>query len=847
MEPPSLGSDSSKHKSDSAETAVSAKMAEREAKKQRLRKLQDKYDYVRKIVSHMEKHYSTTEPPPWLDLRAVAGQIARSSAKSASHRAWISLRTSVTAVEGWMHNRNSWRDAVQVSKMPHIGTASEIKAVEFIKGDAHFPSCLMRALRRIKLDFLLDTLPPSEDEVPGFWKGAELNSPEWRNVYMRLGYHRQPSFADDLTDLVLSTVCQKDKFGSGDAQSLLTCAGAEENDEESALSNDRPETEKHSVEPLEEERTSRNANKVDKRCVAEHANILGKRCRQEDNETDTPEVHEKRQKTGEQALQTQKILDKVEDSEDNRSSISSSTVKATVAKEAKRFRALKIGYKQLKKQDQQLAALCANLEERNKKLEVDAEQLAEEHQKLRKDHDAEKQKYQHVAEKCDELDRQNEKREDKAQQLAVQCAALTDDVRKLEDKSGQLAAQCNAFEDENKILRGQLVSLMSRVVALEQAQSALSHQVEPAPTPAPAPVDRTKKLETRERGHTRQRSVQGVLHTDKVSPGLQRNIRGAADPTAPFLQWQSAGTDKYENMDNLAMDQPTPFRHKRAGPRFSRVLEMPTFEPAWDPQHQVSSHRTPADTRPVRPTAYPDTLQPLAFTTSHRHTSSAVRASPPTQSLARPPAPVQMPAPASARMSSAAPTRAFTNTDASASASANEDWRETGTESHTTTLNTHPDGESNYSPLARRPQRQQRHDRQQHQSPSNTHAHTMIVDPRLWPSPAVTAAAGATAAAKASTPEIPAGGQAQGLPHDRLGELMERFRQALGDFLGDQGGDAQGREEGPGVNGQGQGQVDDLPPAGTGGKSGENGEEGGYCLAAAASEAVAGGGEGDGE
>lgn len=160
---------------------VSAKMADREAKKQRLRELKDAHNCVNTIVNHMGKYYRTTEPPPWLNLRAVAGQLLRSNAQAARHAAWRCLRESMMSIEAWMGDHNSWKDAVQADRMPHIGTPSEIKAAEFIEGKkASIPNSLMQLLRNVKLDFLLDTHPKSDDQVPDFWKEAELNNPHWR-------------------------------------------------------------------------------------------------------------------------------------------------------------------------------------------------------------------------------------------------------------------------------------------------------------------------------------------------------------------------------------------------------------------------------------------------------------------------------------------------------------------------------------------------------------------------------------------------------------------------------------------------------------------------------------------
>ncbi|KAK4149834.1 hypothetical protein C8A00DRAFT_37560 [Chaetomidium leptoderma] len=458
-------------------------MAERGAKKQRLRELRDAHDCVRTIVNHMGKHYKTVKPPPWLDLRVVAGQMMRSVRTSSKHAAWVSLRESLTSVQTWMGDHPSWSDAVQVSKMPHIGTASEIKATEFIHGKrACIPECLMRPLRQMQMDFLLDPQPRSQDEVPDFWKGAELNDPHWRHEYMKRVYPHTAPFDDDLTDLVLSTVCQR-----GEPEK----AEDEDEDEEGAEDEEEGGGDEKAAEDEEGDE--------------EGDEISGKRHRRE--EKAQLEVHKKRQKTGKEAPRRkesvgevprpQDVIDTVENSDDDRPAVSY-TVKTSVAKDDERLRTLKVGYKRLKRQNQQLVALYSNLENSNKKLGDDIELLIGQHKDSRKETSAGRQKHQQLGEKYKILEAKNRTLEEKTQQLTVQCAALTGDVRKLEDKSGQMAAQSSALEDENKIIRAQTVGLMARVEALEQAQSA--------PKPETGPPENTNAPEPAQYHYKRLRS-----------------------------------------------------------------------------------------------------------------------------------------------------------------------------------------------------------------------------------------------------------------------------------------------------------------------------------------------------
>ncbi len=64
-------SDTGDGQGDMAAAMVPMAVAEREAKKQRLRDLRDEYDVVKTIVVHMGNHYRSVSPPQWLDLRAA--------------------------------------------------------------------------------------------------------------------------------------------------------------------------------------------------------------------------------------------------------------------------------------------------------------------------------------------------------------------------------------------------------------------------------------------------------------------------------------------------------------------------------------------------------------------------------------------------------------------------------------------------------------------------------------------------------------------------------------------------------------------------------------------------------
>lgn len=596
---------------------------EREAKKQRLRELRESHHCVRTIVNHMGKHYKTRDPPPWLDLRLVAGQMLRSAKQHtcSSHAAWKYLRESMMSIQGWMHNHDNWEDAVKYSKMPHLGLRSEIKATEFIEGKSDsMPKSLMQVLKQIKLDFLMDSQPPTNDDMPYFWRGADVDNPIWRREFMQKQYyyHHIP-FDDDLTDLVLSVVCRKGNPKPGGAEQFLKEAKAEGNDEHFEPSRKGPEaTVDANTDGSVDTGTawkdrvqatmSRIADTVNEALAAEETKLLGKRGRQQ-NDKGQAETQNKRQKTTETGPQQPQVMDSIEDSDDDDGLPRPPPAKGCTGKEDERYRALKAGFKKLKKQDQQLAAFCSGLDESTKKQGKDVEQLTKQQKDLRRDVNANKQKQQQLAEKVAGLETEKKSLEEKAEQLAVQCAALADDIRKLEDKNGQAVAKCSALEDENKLLRSQVVSLISRVESLESAAKPV---VEPVQTAPAGPASVPKPANESAPAYPRQHSVTKVSRGGG-GPGPRNTADGAAAPTTPSPQWQSAGAAKYEYMDGRPTDHPPPRHYQRASSRFPRILNMPTFDPSWNPQQEILSARQSGYARFSQQTTYSDTV----YATSH--------------------------------------------------------------------------------------------------------------------------------------------------------------------------------------------------------------------------------------
>ena len=618
--PPSNTGDS---QGDTAAATAPTAATEREAKKQRLRELRDEHDAVKTIVFHMGKHYRSKSPPPWLDLRIVAAQLMRSMRPGSQHAAWSQLRASLTYIWDWMDTHSTWKEAVQVKRMPFIGHRSEIKAIEFIEGKQDcLPKCLMQSLTRAGLHFLLDAHPRSRDAMPDFWKDSELDNREWRLVYMQKQQEpRSLPFADDLTDLVLSTVCQSSKSDASAKPQPSRRAETDDGDDGIESSDDEAKTGQARKGAMAkgngetevwggkvQASMSKIVDKVSETNSVEKVKLLGKRYR-EDNEKAHLEVHKKLHRTTEETHRPRKVAETIEPTDDDRSSPSDTVRTAYLAKDDARFRALKSGYKKLKKQDQQLATLYTTLEGSNKELGNEVGQLAQQFMELKKEGNTAKHAREQLAERCDGIEAQNRGLEDRAQQLGFQNTALTDDIRALENKSGQLTAQCGALEDENKTLRAQIVGLIARVDFLEQAGFASKPQVDPSQVVAPRAAAMSNQARETERARPRQPSV--VMEAPRNSQPRDTGHAAVASAPPPSI-WQSHAAIKYEAIDSSVMNQPTLPHYSRAGPRFSRVLDMPTFDPSWDPQQEVRSRRAPERARPPRPTEYLDDVEEVS-------------------------------------------------------------------------------------------------------------------------------------------------------------------------------------------------------------------------------------------
>ncbi|KAL2137327.1 hypothetical protein VTI74DRAFT_3267 [Chaetomium olivicolor] len=610
------------------EIVKTADMNERQAKKQRLRELQDSHDCVKKIVNHMGKHYRTADPPPWLDLRAVAGQLIRSNRAAAapsSHTVWKGLRESLMAIQNWTEGHETWREAVKLRKMPHIGTRSDIIAVEFIDSkQIGLPKCLMQVFQSVKLDFVLDWEPPRYDKMPEFWKGAEVTNPHWRRVYMEArGSARNLPFPDDLTDLVLSVVCQKVNPERGTKSTAPTRTNGDE--DASGGFDDKPKTKKVQTRTKGDGKDllwkeeiqgamSRIAETANETLAAEKVRLLGKRYRKEI----AAQPQKKRQKPAE-TPNPQEPIESIEESDDDRLTVSCGLKAAaaseketiTVSNEERRYRILKAGYKRLREQDQQLATVYNKLEDDNATLREEIGQITAQQKELRSEHDAVKQEQGRLADTTSKLEQQKKSLEEKNEQLSVKCADLVNRVQTLEDKAAQTAAQSSALEDENKLIRSQMVSLMARAEALETARKEAQAEREQAGPPEAAGGPRPGEVTGFDR--SRHHSIVEVPPKDRAKPDPREDGRGTITsgelsnrrPPRWTIKGESSGRLSSVDMSSLPQYTQAPSQPRnqpRARSRFPRILDMPTFDLAGFPEEKPFSHRMESHPYPSRPT-----------------------------------------------------------------------------------------------------------------------------------------------------------------------------------------------------------------------------------------------------
>ncbi|KAL2022571.1 hypothetical protein VTK56DRAFT_5178 [Thermocarpiscus australiensis] len=385
-------------------------MEQRQAKEQRLRELMGSEKWVKTIVEHMEKHYRNVKPPPWLDLNVVAGQLCRSTSdKRSSHSAVRSMREDLAQILDWKKGHSNWKEAVQREKMPHLGTRSEITALEFLNPNGALPSLpgmLIDRMVETDLRFLLAHEPGDDSEVPEFWKGAQLNDPAWRNQYMvKRNAARRLTFEDDLNDLVLSTVCQSD-MARVSSEQHSSPAREEATDKEEEDMSDSPDDEDD--EP-----------KHKKRKVEAGVGTSG------------AERSNKRQKRTEGGVDSETPIDTIEDGGDNGASELDNAFRRLDQVE-KQCKQLKSSRGRLKRKDakleQQLAELSSELD---KKLQSHMEQTAAQYKELYNENSTRKQQHQQLVDECGRLQAWRDSLEKEHQKLAARLTELADRFKEL--------------------------------------------------------------------------------------------------------------------------------------------------------------------------------------------------------------------------------------------------------------------------------------------------------------------------------------------------------------------------------------------------------------------------------
>ncbi|KAK4135463.1 hypothetical protein BT67DRAFT_494555 [Trichocladium antarcticum] len=572
-DPPSAVASGEPGNTSTAGSAPVARTDQLETKRQRLQDLRAAHECVGTIMDHMEKHYKTVKPPPWLDLRVIAGQLERSILKGAHNATWKSLRDSLINIHAWMAGHRSWKEAVQVKKMPYIGTRSDIMAVEFFnRKNAALPRSLMSRLVVVRLEFLVEWEPRASDQLAEFWKDAEVDNVRWRQQYMseQETFFHVP-FTDDLTDLVLSTVCENaDPRAHGDQRPP----------KEGGISNDAAKPNKGmKAEPSDDMwegqvqiAMSRIAATVNETLAAEKSRLL-KRFRSEDS---TADDGSKRHKTAEDIIHPEKPIDTVASDDDH----PSADLMANTAppKGDDRYRALKASNKKLHIKQDKLVALYNKLEDENKMLKDKIEQMAAQREDLPGDGDGGREnKQQEVENGGPDIPMESVEDDNQAvQALATLGARSPDNISNNVRFEEQLRQK-----DENDGLREKMLLMMARIEVLEQARA----------TQVAAEGSRTAaSLET-----------DGAKPASTIKDNSSESTAAASSPFAPQAQSSRAvqnqrrlpATEQNPNNWPQFPASPSTERHqpRRALSQFPRVLDMPTFDSP-PPRHH-SQHPEP--------------------------------------------------------------------------------------------------------------------------------------------------------------------------------------------------------------------------------------------------------------
>ncbi|KAL2256424.1 hypothetical protein VTK26DRAFT_1697 [Humicola hyalothermophila] len=537
----------------------------REAKKQRLRELKAEYSYVGTITSHMARQYNTIPPPPWLDLRAVAAQLSRSTQRGASHTAWGGLRGSLSRINAWMGNHRTWKEAVQVAKMPYIGTRSEIFALEFIV----MPRTLAYHLTSAKLDFLLDPEPCSSEDLSMFWRGSDIDNPQWRTTYMERHVSiRHLPFDDDLTDLVVSTVCNKPKKSLATVTSPSRPSNARDSDKDDVIAGptggvsemgkpikkeDHGEYSSNCWGEQGQATVSRGVEVGSGPLEAENPSSPRKRDRHEDS---TANGHHKRCKTALYLADADQPIDTIESSESDGSPILHKVFPSITKDDGQS----EFGHGNARKEVQQTAGHCTESPKKRATSKEKSRHL--------------KEIYARLADKLRSIESEN-------QRLAAQCATLETEMKKLEGQK----SRSDALEDANKSLQTQMAAVLSRIEALE-AQATQQTEAEPnrAAAPQDAQGEPTGAGGTATPGSTSARRP--PIQAEGVEKAFDRVVGFVQQGDERTVVSQPGWTVQGRRITDLrslhtgqhAHDPTQQPSYKRALSQLPRIPELPTFD-----------------------------------------------------------------------------------------------------------------------------------------------------------------------------------------------------------------------------------------------------------------------------
>ncbi|KXX78213.1 Chaperone protein ClpB 2 [Madurella mycetomatis] len=256
-------------------------------------------------------------------------------------------------------------------------------------------------------------------------------------------------FDDDLTDLVLSTVCCGGKSGRrgkqhSSSRSLQEIADVDDEDKfnlsgaPAGMFTAKRRTKMESLTLTEgdgelwenqvQATMSRITESFNEVIAAEKSSLLGKRRKMGDI---AAHKDSKRQKTVEEDARSQRLTSSFEDSDD---SSTFSAISARLAKTEGECRTLAIKYKKLKQQDRRLLAAYSRLEDSTEKLRKQIEQMSTRCQELLAESECRDEQYRCLSERCSALEERNKQLKNDGKVLQEQMAAVAAHTKPLEQE-----------------------------------------------------------------------------------------------------------------------------------------------------------------------------------------------------------------------------------------------------------------------------------------------------------------------------------------------------------------------------------------------------------------------------